>query len=80
MTISLAGVVGALIGLAVGWLDWKMVSGILRQKHVANSMTLPAAERAKAERRLGLILKGVFMLCFVGIPLVGYLTGAAIGG
>ncbi len=80
MTLSLAGLIGALIGLAVAWLDWKMVSGILRARHVQRSMTLSAERRIVAERKLELLLKAVWALFFVGIPLVGYLTGVAIGG
>jgi len=80
MSISLAGQVGALVGLGVAWLDWRMVSGILRARHAQKSMTLPREEQARAELRLKLLLGLIFVLFFGGIPLVGYLTGAAIGG
>lgn len=80
MTLSLAGLIGALVGLAVAWLDWKMISGILRARHVERSMTLPPERRVVAERNLALLLKAIWALLFVGIPLVGYLTGVAIGG
>ncbi|MCW2309299.1 hypothetical protein [Rhodobium gokarnense] len=80
MPFSLAGLVGALVGLGVGWLDWRMLSGILRARHVQKSMAMPKDEAGRAEKRLNGILAAIFVLCFIGIPLVGYWTGVAIGG
>ena len=79
MSLSVAGLVGALVGLAIAWLDWKMVSGILRARHAQKALTTQGAQRQQADRRLNVVLGVVFVVLFVGIPLVGYMTGVAIG-
>jgi hypothetical protein len=36
MEVSLPGVIGAAIGLYVGWLDWKILKGILQAAETKN--------------------------------------------
>ena len=81
MSISLPGMIGALIGFALAWVDWKAVSGILRHKHQQKAFAMTGAEeRRRADARLRVLLKVVFVLFFIGFPVIGYLTGAQIAG
>jgi hypothetical protein len=36
MEVSLPGVIGAAVGLYVGWLDWKILKGILQAAETKN--------------------------------------------
>ncbi|PLX39373.1 MAG: hypothetical protein C0606_02295 [Hyphomicrobiales bacterium] len=81
MTISLAGAIGGLLGFVLAWLDWKAVSGILRNKHQAKALTLHDAQaRKSAEQKLNALLAVIFVVFFIGFPVIGYLTGAQIAG
>ncbi len=81
MDISLPGMVGAAIGFALAWIDWRAVSGILRAKHHKRVIAMPGAqERRRADTRLAMLLKVVFLLFFIGFPVIGYLTGAQVAG
>ncbi|QGZ33369.1 hypothetical protein [Stappia indica] len=78
MSVSIAGLIGAAIGLYVGWIDYKIVVGVLRA----------AAERQKQQsgresllgRYMGQIQILVMAFSLVGFPVVGYLAGSALAG
>ncbi|WP_249689942.1 hypothetical protein [Stappia sp. WLB 29] len=78
MPVSIAGLIGAAIGLYVGWIDYKIVVGVLRA----------AAERQKQQsgresllgRYMGQIRILVMAFSLVGFPVVGYLAGSALAG
>ncbi|WP_186387943.1 MULTISPECIES: hypothetical protein [unclassified Stappia] len=79
MSVSIAGLIGAAIGLYVGWIDYKIVVGVLRA----------AAERQKRQqggrdsllgRYMGQIQILVMAFSLVGFPVVGYLAGSALAG
>ena len=60
MSISLPGMIGAMIGFALAWVDWKAVSGILRHKHQQKAFAMTGAEeRRRADARLKVLLKVV---------------------
>ena len=78
--VSPAGAIGALLGLIVGWLDYKVVGGWIEQKLRNTDRSQTAAEKADYERRIGLFRRW-FLLSTVGaFPIVGYLLGRAIAG
>jgi hypothetical protein len=78
--VSLAGAAGALLGLIVGWLDYKVVGGWVERKLRETDRSKTAAEKADYERRIGLFRR-FFLLSTVGVfPIVGYLLGRAIIG
>ncbi|WP_067215332.1 NADH dehydrogenase [Stappia indica] len=78
MSVSIAGLIGAAIGLYVGWIDYKIVVGVLRA----------AAERQKKQsgresllgRYMGQLQILVMAFSLVGFPVVGYLAGSSLAG
>lgn len=79
MSVSIAGLIGAAIGLYVGWIDYKIVVGVLRS----------AAERQKQQqggresllgRNMSQIQILVMAFSLVGFPVVGYLAGSSLAG
>jgi hypothetical protein len=78
--ISPAGVIGAFLGLIVGWLDYKIVGGWVERKLRDTDRSRTAAEKADYERRIGLFRR-FFLLSTVGVfPIVGYVLGRTITG
>ncbi len=76
--VSPAGVIGALVGLIVGWLDFKVVGGWVERKLRDTDRSQTAAEKADYERRIAWFRR-LFLLSTVGaFPIVGYLLGSAI--
>ena len=77
---SPAGLIGALAGLIVGWVEYRIVGGIVERKLRDTDRSQSAAERADYERRIGLFRK-FFLISTVGLfPIVGYLLGRTIIG
>ncbi len=75
-----AGLIGALVGLGVGWIDYRLVAGVVVGKLRQLDRSQTPAERADFERRivwfhrlLGAATMGFF-------PVLGYWLGRAIGG
>jgi len=78
--VSPAGMIGALVGLVVGWLDYKIVGGWVERKLRETDRSQTVAEKADYERRIGLFRR-FFLLSTVGVfPIVGYLLGRMIVG
>jgi hypothetical protein len=75
---SLAGVIGALLGLILGWVDYKVVGGFVERKLRDTDRSTTAAEKADYERRIGWFRR-FFLVSTVGMfPIVGYLLGRMI--
>ncbi len=76
--VSSAGLVGALLGLIVDWVDYKVVGGWVERKLRDTDRSVTAAEKADHERRIALFRR-LFLLSTVGFfPIVGYLFASAI--
>ncbi len=76
--VSPAGVIGALLGLIVGWMDFKVVGGWVERKLRDTDRSQTAAEKADYERRIAWFRR-LFLLSTVGaFPIAGYLLGSAI--
>jgi hypothetical protein len=78
MSLSLPGLIGAAIGLYIGWIDYKIVVGVLKG----------AAERQKQKLgrpgfletymdQIRYLVLGCGLLAF---PLIGYLAGRSLAG
>ena len=78
--VSPAGVVGALVGLMVGWLDYKVVGGWVERKLRETDRSQTATEKADYERRIGLFRRWFLLSTLGAFPIVGYLLGRAIAG
>ena len=78
--VSPAGAIGAVLGLILGWLDYKVVGGWVARKLKETDRSQTAAEKADYERRI-LLFQRWFLLSTVGaFPIVGYLLGSAVAG
>ncbi len=78
--MSLAGMIGALVGLIIGWVDYKVVGGFVERKLRDTDRSQTATEKADYERRIELFRR-FFLLSTVGVfSIVGYLLGQAIAG
>jgi len=78
--LSLPGLIGAALGLVIGWIDYRivvvMIVGRLRK---LDKSTTPA-ELADFEKRIT-ILRWVLFIATVGaFPVVGYLLGVTLIG
>jgi len=77
MEISYAGIVGALMGLAIGYIDYRVIAGILRGRRELNKDSFVA--RLTDGQFNGLL--GVLFVSTVALfPIVGYLMGKSVGG
>ena len=77
---SPAGAIGALLGLIVGWLEYRIVGGVVERKLRDTDRSETAAEKADYERRIR-IFRRILLVSTVGTSLVaGYLLGRGIAG
>ena len=80
MGLSLPGLVGAFVGLVVGWINYVFIVGIVTGKLRQLDKSKSPEERAAFESKLGLmrrIILGVDIVVFSG---VGYWFGRTVGG
>ncbi len=77
MEVSLAGVIGGAVGLYIGWIDHRILKGLLQA----------AEQRDKMQGGNGFVtrhgagLRGaVFFVPIVGFPVIGYLAGSQLVG
>ncbi|ADZ70501.1 hypothetical protein [Polymorphum gilvum] len=76
MDVSVAGLIGAAIGLYIGWLDYGILNGLLSA----------AVEKNKrkgggfAVRHEPVLRKLVFILPIAGFPVIGYLAAKQLVG
>jgi hypothetical protein len=78
--LSPAGVTGALLGLVMGWVDYKIAGGIIERKLREPDGIPPASDTTDAERRIQWSRK-LLLIATVGVfPVVGYVFGHMIAG
>jgi hypothetical protein len=78
--VSHAGLIGAALGLILGWLDYKIVGGVIEGKLRATDRSQTPAEKADYERRIEWFRRRWFVATVCVFPVVGYVIGRAIGG
>ena len=77
---SPAGLIGALLGLVMGWVDYKIAGGIIERKLRDTDRSETALEKADYERRIQWFRK-LLLISTVGVfPVVGYIFGRMIAG
>ena len=78
--LSPGGMIGAVVGLILGWADYKIVGGAIERKLRATDRSATPAEKADYARRIEWFGRIWFVATVVAFPIVGYLVGRAIGG
>jgi hypothetical protein len=78
--LSPAGLTGALLGLVMGWVDYKIAGGIIERKLREADVAPIEAENAADERRIQRF-RQLLLIATVGVfPVVGYVFGHMIAG
>jgi hypothetical protein len=80
MELSLAGLLGALVGTVLGVINYAVIVGFVESRLRALDKSETAAEREEFERKISLmrrIILGLDIFVFAG---VGYVVGKTIGG
>jgi hypothetical protein len=78
--VSTSGLIGAALGLILGWLDYRIVGGVIEGKLRATDRSGTSAEKAEYERRIAWFRRLFFVATVCVFPIVGYFLGRAIGG
>jgi hypothetical protein len=80
MDLSLPGLIGAFVGLVLGWINYAFVVGIVERSLRRLDKSATAAERAAFETKLALMRRVVLAIDVVVFAGVGYLFGRTVGG
>ena len=78
MIISLAGVVGAAVGLYVGWLDYKILKGMLQAVEMKNKQA--GGDGGAAAKYKALLSALIFGVPVIGFPIIGYWAASLLAG
>ena len=78
--VSIAGLIGAAVGLGLGWIDYRVVSGVVvgRLRKLDRSQT--PQEKDEFERRIRILRGVLFVLTIGAFPVIGYLLGVTVAG
>ena len=80
MDLPIAGLAGALIGLLLGWVDYRVVAGVVEAKLRRLDTSSGEAAKQVFERKIR-IMRVLFMVMTVGaFPIIGFLLGQAVAG
>jgi hypothetical protein len=80
MGLSQWGLMGALVGAALGYLNFRVIIGVLEPRLRALDKSSSEDERGAFERRIGLLRRILFALEIGILGIVGYLVGSWFGG
>jgi hypothetical protein len=78
MEISFPGLIGALIGLAIGYVDYRVVGGVLEGKLRKLDRSSGPAEQQEFERKIRILRVVLFVMTVLAFPIVGYWLGITI--
>ncbi|OJJ12172.1 NADH dehydrogenase [Alphaproteobacteria bacterium AO1-B] len=78
MEVSLPGVIGAAVGFYVGWLDWKILKGILQAAETKNRQA--GGDGGVVARYRAPIGALIFGIPVIGFPIVGYWAASLLAG
>ncbi|WP_293861766.1 hypothetical protein [uncultured Alsobacter sp.] len=78
--LSLAGLIGALVGLALGYVDYKVVGGVVEGKLRKLDRSSSAAEKEEFERKIRILRVVLFAVTMLAFPVIGYLFGSVVAG
>jgi hypothetical protein len=80
MDLSLPGMIGAAIGLAIGWVDFKMVGGMVRAKYMQKRRDAGLADHPNTAKTADMIQAAIFVLTIGLFPFIGYWAGSSLTG
>ncbi len=80
MDISLAGLIGALVGTVIAWLNYALIVGFVTNRLRALDKSKTIAERVDFERKLGVMRQFILALDIVIFAGIGYWFGSTLGG
>ncbi len=80
MELSLPGLIGAVIGVTLGYVDFKVVSGVVEAKLRRLDTSSSAADKATFERKIRIMRVLFFVMTVCVFPVIGYLLGQAVAG
>ena len=79
MTLTFWGVAGALIGAALGYVNFRVIMAILEPRLRKLDQSQSAGEREAFERKI-VLLRRIFLVLEIGIlGAIGYLVGSLFG-
>jgi hypothetical protein len=80
MELSLAGLIGALVGTILGVINFALIVGFVESRLRALDKSQPGAEREEFERKISIMRRTILGLDIFVFAGVGYVLGKTIGG
>jgi hypothetical protein len=80
MELSLAGLVGALVGTILGVINYALIVGFVESRLRALDKSQPGAEREEFERKISVMRRTILGLDIFVFAGVGYVVGKTLGG
>ena len=80
MEVPPAGIVGALIGAGIGYLDYRIVVGVVEGKLRKLDRSETVAERDVFEGKIRILRLVVLAMTVGAFPIIGFWVGASLGG
>ncbi len=77
LTVSLSGAIGAAIGLYVGWIDYKILKGMLQALESKGREGGTGGAVFRFRTLIGVL---IFVIPMVGFPVIGYWAGSLLAG
>ena len=77
---SLPGLIGAALGLVIGWVDYRIVVAMLVPRLRKLDKSTTPAELADFEKRIVILRWALFVMTVGAFPVVGYLLGVTLIG
>ncbi len=78
MSISLIGLIGAAVGLYIGWLDYRILKGILQAAETKNRQA--GGDGGAVAKHKALLSALIFGVPIIGFPLIGYWAASQLAG
>jgi hypothetical protein len=75
-----AGLIGAVIGLVLGLVEYKLISGVVVSALQRTNSSATEAEHADYERRIQIVKAVLAVMTIGGMPVIGYFVGRALFG
>lgn len=78
MEDSVPGLIGAGIGFVVGWVQYKLIGGVVVAGLRRTNRSKTQAEYDDYERRIRLLQALLLVMMVLGLPILGYVIGRTV--